>query len=241
MQRKDDRLNYAILQIPVIKNLSTTIVYSPAKRSKSPPQTGALSYLASASTNLSNEFIDKHKTFYNQLFFKMNMDIDAQKQEKYHLNFGFNNIIPSNYKKKKPNLNNSEINFIELNKKRLNTTVKAKAYDDMFEEENKRRGLDPKKMIKGVDELVQRIERNFDRKTGKLRVPQSINEWKQDQINTEESRKKTDIEEYAELNHISKKKLEKLKNAIKFNKPDPLPMDAPMGYDTVNRKIFLNL
>ncbi len=79
MQRKDDRLNYAILQIPAIRNLSSTIVYSPGKKSKSPQPTSALSYLASASTNLSNEFIDKHKTFYNQLFFKMNMDMEAQK------------------------------------------------------------------------------------------------------------------------------------------------------------------
>lgn len=234
MQRKDDRLNYAILQIPAIKNLSTTIVYSPGKRSKSPLGTGNQSYLASASTNLSNEFIDKHKTFYGQLFFKLNMDIEAQKQTRPVLNFGRHGLIEPSSSNKKQNLNNSEINFIELNKKRLMKEVKAKMYDDMFEEENRRRGLDPKKMIKGVDELVQRIERNFDKKTGKLRIPQSINEFRQDQVNTEE-KKKTEVDEYAELNALSKKRLEKLKNAVKFNKPDPLPMDAPMGYDVSHR------
>ena len=85
-------------------------------------------------------------------------------------------------------------------------------------------------MIRGLDELNQRIEKNFDKKTGKLRVPQSFNEWKREtgQLNTGANIREI---EYAKNNNIPFHRLAKMTNALKFEKQDPLPMDAPRGYD----------
>ena len=106
-------------------------------------------------------------------------------------------------------------------------------YQTLIEEENRRRGLDPRKMIKALDELSQRIERNFDRKTGTLRVPQSINEWRKE-LETMKKKSKPDLQVKAPGDRQPLKVTRKIKNVIKEDKPEPYPMDAPTGYESVD-------
>lgn len=56
-------------------------------------------------------------------------------------------------------------NISRITEKKSNIDYKA-----LVDEDNRRRGLDPKKMIKGVDDLISRIDRNFD-KNGCLTIP----------------------------------------------------------------------
>lgn len=137
------------------KSFSPSRLYHPsAKKSCSPYDSKCES---------PSDFVDKHRTFYNSLLQKIKMDSSIKK------------INPLSNKDlcikiyKKPVSNNTTV--LEESPSRLNhikhnislVTAKPPVKNFKYLEENDKvmRAIEPKKLIKGVDELHQKISRIF--------------------------------------------------------------------------------
>lgn len=233
MQRNENNHNITAFYIPAIKFLSDKQSLSPLPKERSYYLniSAGPSVIASASTNVPNDFIDKHKTFYNGLFNKMPIDTNENKKKKHTYRFVKRATSDDSARQSMKMVNNSSIDYVRMNIDKVIKKPQAKNYQSLIEEENRRRGLDPRKMIRALEELNQRIERNFDRKTGALRVPQSINEWRKEVevLKTKSSKPELKVK----TKNVTPIKVNtKMKNVIKEDKPEPYPMDAPVGYKT---------
>ena len=98
-----------------------------------------------------------------------------------------------------------------------------------MEEENRRRGLDPRRMIRDVDELISRIAGNFD-ESGYLNVPKSNDEFKKKTMELKKKGKYVEPE-FSIKKLLKPKNQKKMKNVLKVDKAEPMPMDAPMDYN----------
>ncbi len=110
-----------------------------------------------------HDFIDGHQTFYLGLFQKLKMDVDTKKNSSSVLRDG----SPVKSSSKQLNLSaiepgrSADINFIDKNIQSLIDKRRTKRFRYLEDDDKIKLAIEPKKLIKGLDELNMKIERTF--------------------------------------------------------------------------------
>ena len=111
-----------------------------------------------------HDFIDGHQTFYLGLFQKLKMDVDTKKNSSSVLR---DSSPVKSSSKQLANMSaiepyrSSEINFIEKNIQSLIDRRRTKRFRYLEDDDKIKMAIEPKKLIKGLDELNTKIERTF--------------------------------------------------------------------------------
>lgn len=167
MNPQSETFKLTPIALPSLKGFTQNKSNSPSKYSSNQALTKTnMGTISSSTTNSSpRDFIHKHQTFYNNLFKKMKMDTSTKKLTSISVKDS-----PSKTLKPLPNLNltlddsPSEINHIKQNIFRVIQKPPTKKFTYLNEDNVIRRGREPKKHIRGLDDLYNKIDRVFMQK-----------------------------------------------------------------------------